>query len=96
MHPAVAVLRPAAVAFAALHRAGPDEFFEWQPFLARGITWGIFLPGDETGTLVASLIDASGWNHCIDPQVGSWSRCLLTLNATWLVDTRIPCSVSLN
>lgn len=47
----------AAVAFAALHRAGPDEFFEWQPFLARGITWGIFLPGDEVGALVASMVD---------------------------------------
>ena len=47
----------AAVAFAALHRAEPDEFFEWQAFLARGIAWGIFLPGDGTGTLVASMID---------------------------------------
>jgi hypothetical protein len=48
----------AALAFAALHRAGTDEFFEWQPFLTRGVALGIFVPGAETGSLIASMVDA--------------------------------------
>lgn len=46
----------AAIAFAALRSATPDEFFEWQPFLTRGLEWDVFAPGDETGALVASLV----------------------------------------
>ena len=43
------------------------------------------LPVNECSSvwlMVASVTEASGLNHCIDPQVGSWSRCLLTFRAT--------------
>src|SRR5262245_59856370 len=38
---------------------------------------------------VASFTCASGWNHCIAPQVGSCVRCLFTSSATWPALTSI-------
>jgi len=47
----------AALAFAALEAATPDDFFEWQPFLTLGLDWKIFSPSSETPNLVASMVD---------------------------------------